>query len=682
MVFYERSAQPAGRCRRVRRGVHRAPRPACPGRGHGQATSQPTESSSTPQLRHPVTTLRRRRTPRVGGRTAAERCSIAPLCLSRSRSGTHTAALVARTTNGAAAAERARLSSCSPSNALLVASRRFKKKLSKPITSFLDLKTGDYVVHLNHGIGIFKGIERMSAGGVERDFLLIDYADNDKLYVSLDQINMVQRYVGLDGRQPRIDSLGKKSAWNKIRDKVKESVEEIAKDLIEIYSKRQAMRGFQFPPDTLWQEEFESKFEYEETQDQITAIEDVKDDMESPQPMERLICGDVGFGKTEVAIRAAFKAVMAGKQAAILVPTTVLGMQHFTTFKKRFEDYPINIDLISRLRTRSEINRAKQKLKNGELDIIIGTHALLARDISFKNLGLLVIDEEQRFGVQHKERLKKLRMLVDVLTLSATPIPRTLHMALAGIRELSMITTPPENRQSIDTYVLEENPDITRMAILNEIERDGQVFFVHNRVQNIESVAAGLRKLVPEASFCTAHGQMHQHELEDIIVDFVDGKYDCLISTSIIESGLDMPNVNTIIINRAETFGLSQLYQLKGRVGRSSSKAYAYLFYPKHIPLTEIQQKRLQVISEYSEIGSGFKIAMKDLEIRGSGNILGREQSGNIMEVGFDLYCQMLEDSVRKLKGQRALSIFRTPVFLKSNFFIPGDIHNRREAED
>ncbi|MBN2403092.1 MAG: transcription-repair coupling factor [Spirochaetes bacterium] len=549
--------------------------------------------------------------------------------------------------------------------------KQFKKKSSKPIASFLDLKPGDYVVHLNHGIGVFKGIERMSAGGVERDFLIINYADEDKLYVSLDQINMVQRYVGLDGKTPRLDSLGKKSAWNRIRDKVKESVEEIAKDLIEIYSKRQALRGFPFPPDTMWQEEFESKFEYEETQDQITAIEDVKDDMESQQPMERLICGDVGFGKTEVAIRAAFKAVMAGKQVAVLVPTTVLAMQHFRTFKKRFSDYPVNIDLISRLRTRTEIINTKARLRAGEVDIAIGTHAILAKDILFKNLGLLVIDEEQRFGVQHKERLKKLRMLVDVLTLSATPIPRTLHMALAGIRELSMITTPPENRQAIDTYVLEENPDITRMAILNEIERGGQVFFVHNRVQTIEGVAESLRLLVPEATFRTAHGQMHEHELEDIIIDFVDGKFDCLVSTSIIESGLDMPNVNTIIINRAETFGLSQLYQLKGRVGRSNVKAYAYLFYPRHIPLTEIQQKRLQVISEYSEIGSGFKIAMKDLEIRGSGNILGREQSGNIMEVGFDLYCQMLEDSVRKLKGQKPVSLFRTPVFLKTNFYIP-----------
>lgn len=561
--------------------------------------------------------------------------------------------------------------------------KQFKKKSSEPIVSFLELRQGDYVVHVNHGIGIFQGIERMSAGGVERDFLIIEYAEGDRLYVSLDQIPMVQRYVGLDGKTPRIDLLGRKSAWNRIKEKVKESVEETAKELIEIYSKRKALRGFRYPPDTEWQEEFESKFEYEETTDQITAIEDVKDDMESEQPMERLICGDVGFGKTEVAIRAAFKAVMAGKQVAMLVPTTVLAMQHFRTFKDRFHDYPINIDMISRFRTRGEVNGIKEKLKKGEIDIIIGTHALLARDISIKNLGLLIIDEEQRFGVRHKERLKKLRMLVDVMTLSATPIPRTLHMALAGIRELSTINTPPENRQSIDTYVLEENPDIIRMAILKEIEREGQAFFVHNRVDTIEAVAESLKELVPEATFRAAHGQMKEHELEDIMIDFLNKKFDVLVCTTIIESGLDMPNVNTIIINRADTFGLSQLYQLKGRVGRSVKKAYAYLFYPSHIPLSEVAQKRLQVIAEYSGIGSGFRIAMKDLEIRGSGNILGREQSGNIMDVGFDLYCQMLEDSVRRLKGEKPLSIFRTAVYFKTDFYLPesyiGDERNKIE---
>ncbi len=548
---------------------------------------------------------------------------------------------------------------------------QFKKKRTKPIESFLDLKEGAYVVHINHGIGIFKGIERMSAGGVERDFLLIEYADSDKLYVSLDQITMVQRYIGIDGKKPRIDNLGKKSAWNRIRDKVQRSVEEIAGDLIEIYSKRRALKGFQYPPDTMWQEEFESKFEYEETPDQITTIEDVKDDMESPQPADRVICGDVGFGKTEVAIRASFKAVMAGKQVAMLVPTTVLAMQHLNTFTERFIDYPINIEMLSRFRTRGEINEIRKKLSSGEIDILIGTHALLSKSTVFKNLGLLIVDEEQRFGVTHKEQLKKLRTLVDVITLSATPIPRTLHMAVAGIRDLSIISTPPENRQPIDTYVLEENPDIIRMAITREIERNGQVFYVHNRVETIEAQQIILRELIPEATFCIAHGQMKEDELEEVMIDFLAGKYDVLISTTIIESGLDMPNVNTIIIDRADTFGLSQLYQLKGRVGRSMRKAYAYLFHPRYSPLTETAQKRLQVIAEYSELGSGYKIAMKDLEIRGSGNILGREQSGNIMDVGFDLYCQMLEDAVRKLKGEKPTRIFRTPVFLNTNFYIP-----------
>ncbi len=549
--------------------------------------------------------------------------------------------------------------------------KHFKSKKSRPIESFLDLKPGDYVVHINHGIGTFEKIERMTAGGVERDFLLIEYADSDKLYVALDQINLVQKYVGIEGRKPRIDCLGKKSAWNKIRDKVKESVEETAKELIKIYAKRNALKGFRYPPDTQWQEEFEALFEFEETPDQMSAIEDVKDDMEADKPMDRLICGDVGFGKTEVAIRSAFKAVMAGKQVAILVPTTVLAMQHYSTFRKRFKRFPINIEMMSRFRTKSELAKTKHRLAEAEVDIVIGTHALVANDVKIKNLGLLIIDEEQRFGVKHKEQLKKFRTMVDVLTLSATPIPRTLHMSMAGIRDLSVITTPPENRQSIETYVIEENPDILRQAILDEINREGQVFYVYNRVQTIEVQMIMLQKLVPEASFCIAHGQMHEHELEEIMIDFMDKKYDVLISTTIIESGIDMPNVNTIIIDRADTFGLSQLYQLKGRVGRSVRKAYAYLFYPRHASMTEEAQKRLKVISENSELGSGFKIAMKDLEIRGSGNILGREQSGSIMEVGFDLYCQMLEDAVARMKGEEVKDYFRTPVFIKSDFFIP-----------
>jgi len=549
--------------------------------------------------------------------------------------------------------------------------KHFKRKGSRPIESFLELNPGDYVVHINHGIGIFKSIERMSAGGVERDFLLIEYEGDDKLYVSLDQISLVQKYIGLEGKKPRIDSLGKKSAWNRIRDRVKESVEEIAKELIKIYSQRSALRGFRFPPDTQWQEEFESLFEFEETPDQLTAIEDVKDDMESDKPMDRLVCGDVGFGKTEVAIRASFKSVMAGKQVAILVPTTILAMQHFETFKKRFQGYPINIEMVSRFRTKGEIIKIKQKLNEAEVDIVIGTHALLSADVKIKNFGLLIIDEEQRFGVKHKEQLKKFRTTVDVLTLSATPIPRTLHISMAGIRDLSIIATPPDSRQSIETYVLEDNADILREAILTETGRGGQVFYVYNRVQTIETQMIMLQKLIPEATFCVAHGQMHEHELEDIMIDFMNRKYDVLISTTIIESGLDMPNVNTIIINRADTFGLSQLYQLKGRVGRSSRKAYAYLFYPRHTSLTEDAQKRLQVISEYSDLGSGFKIAMKDLEIRGAGNIIGFEQSGNIMDVGFDLYCQMLEEEIKILKGENIKPYHRTSVFFKTDFYIP-----------
>ena len=549
--------------------------------------------------------------------------------------------------------------------------KHFKRKGSRPIESFLELKPGDYVVHINHGIGIFNSIERMSAGGVERDFLLIEYEGDDKLYVSLDQISLVQKYIGLEGKKPRIDSLGRKSAWNRIRDKVRESVEEIAKELIKIYSQRSALKGFRFPPDTQWQEEFESLFEFEETPDQLTAIEDVKDDMESEKPMDRLVCGDVGFGKTEVAIRASFKSVMAGKQVAILVPTTILAMQHYETFKKRFQGYPINIEMVSRFRTKGEVIKIKQKLNEAAVDIVIGTHALLSADVKIKNFGLLIIDEEQRFGVKHKEQLKKFRTTVDVLTLSATPIPRTLHISMAGIRDLSIIATPPESRQSIETYVLEDNADILREAILAETGRDGQVFYVYNRVQTIETQMVMLQKLVPEATFCIAHGQMHEHELEDIMIDFMNRKYDVLISTTIIESGLDMPNVNTIIINRADTFGLSQLYQLKGRVGRSSRKAYAYLFYPRHTALTEDAQKRLQVISEYSDLGSGFKIAMKDLEIRGAGNIIGFEQSGNIMDVGFDLYCQMLEDEIKLLKGENIKPYHRTSVFFKTDFYIP-----------
>ncbi len=560
--------------------------------------------------------------------------------------------------------------------------REFKKKSSRPIDSFLDLKPGDYVVHINHGIGIFQKIERMAAGGVERDFLLIEYADGDKLYVSLDQITMVQKYIGIEGRKPRIDCLGKKSAWNRIKEKVQKSVEEVAAELIKIYSARRALKGFQFPPDTLWQEEFESQFDYEETPDQITAIEDVKDDMENPRPMDRLICGDVGFGKTEVAIRAAFKAVMAGRQVAILVPTTVLAMQHFTTFKKRFTGYPIDIDMISRFRTPGEIARIKAQLKEGKIDIVIGTHALLAKDMIIKNLGLLVIDEEQRFGVQHKEQLKKFRTLVDVMTLSATPIPRTLHMAMAGIRDLSIILTPPENRQSIETYVMEDNPDILRMAIMNEIERGGQVFYVHNRVQTIEAHAVMLRELVPEATCGVAHGQMHEHELEDVMIDFLNRKYDVLVSTSIIESGLDMPNVNTIIINRADTFGLSQLYQLKGRVGRSMRKAYAYLFYPKHRPLTEEAHEAPS--GHLRVLGAGKRVQDRD---EGPGDPGCRQHPGpgavgEHHRGGFRAVSADARGRGPAAQGRAGLVAVPDPALPENRFLHSRCIHRRREAED
>jgi transcription-repair coupling factor (superfamily II helicase) len=549
--------------------------------------------------------------------------------------------------------------------------RSFKSGKSKAIDSFLDLSPGDRVVHVNHGIGIFTDIERMSAGGIEKDYIVLEYAGGDKLFVALDQLNMIQKYTGIDGREARIDSLGKKSAWNRIKQKVQETVDEIAEELIAIYARRKQHKGFRFPSDTVWQEEFEARFEYEETADQMSAIEDVKDDMEKESPMDRLVCGDVGFGKTEVAIRAAFKAAMSGKQTAILVPTTILALQHFNNFKKRYEGYPVEIDMISRFRSSADIRRTKQGLSNGEIDIIIGTHAILSEDTFIKNLGLLIIDEEQRFGVKHKEKLKKYRSQVDVLTLSATPIPRTLHMSLAGIRGLSIISTPPENRQAIETFVLEDNPEIIKMAIERELERNGQLFYVHNRVQDMEKKTDFIKSLVPEARVAVAHGQMEEHELENIMIDFLEYKYDILLSTTIIESGVDMPRVNTIIVDRADAFGLSQLYQLKGRVGRSDKQAYAYFFYPRHMVINETAMKRLNVISEFTELGSGFKVAMRDMEIRGAGNLLGREQSGCIVDVGFDLYCAMLEEAVRKIKGEKPLKLFRTPVFFNINTFIP-----------
>ncbi|WP_243393282.1 transcription-repair coupling factor [Leptospira perolatii] len=546
---------------------------------------------------------------------------------------------------------------------------RFKKQSSKAIQSFLDLKEGDHVVHVNHGVGKFVKIERVNAGGKERDFLKLEYHGGDSLFVPLDQISLVQRYVGGTER-PRLDSLGK-STWKKTKERVQKAVEGLAEDLVKMYSNRIKLQGYSFPPDTIYQEEFEAEFEYEETPDQIDAIEAVKKDLESPRPMDRLICGDVGYGKTEVAIRAAFKVSMAGRQSMLLAPTTILALQHYNTFKKRFENYPIRVELVSRLKTAGEIRKTLADFSAGKVDMVIGTHAILSSSVHPKNLGLLIIDEEQRFGVNHKESIKKIKNLVDVLTLTATPIPRTLHMALTGIRELSIIATPPKNRQSVETYVLEEDDDLVRDAIRRELERHGQVFYLYNRVESIERETKYLNELVPEASIGVLHGQMTEDEIEETLLDFYGRKYDILVTTTIIESGIDIPNVNTLLIKRADLFGLSQLYQIRGRVGRSDRKAYAYLLLPRDRVVTEDAEKRLNTIYEYQELGSGFKVAMRDLEIRGAGNLLGKEQSGDIMEVGFDLYVRMLEEAIAKIKGEEIPIEVRTAINLETNFFIP-----------
>ncbi len=549
--------------------------------------------------------------------------------------------------------------------------RRFKGSASSPIESFLDLKEGDYVVHVNYGVGQFHSLERVKAAGRERDFLVLEYADDDRLYVPLDQISLVQKYAS-PMESPKLDSLGKAS-FKKVKERVEKRVEEFAQELIKIYAIRMSQQGLAFPEDTAWQDEFESEFPYSETPDQLAAIESVKRDMESVRPMDRLICGDVGYGKTEVAIRAAFKAVMSGRQVIFIAPTTILAMQHHRNFSQRFTDYPIKVDWISRFRTRGEINGVKRSLREGEVDIVIGTHALLARDMHVKNLGLLIVDEEQRFGVAQKEAIKNMKKLVDVLTLTATPIPRTLHMSLVGIRDVSIIQTPPQDRLPVRTYVMEDSEPILTEAIRREVERGGQVFYLHNRVETIHIVAERLRSLMPDLSFAVLHGQMEDDQIEDVLLDFLERRYEVLVTTTIIESGIDMPNVNTLIIDRADTFGLAQLYQIRGRVGRSNRQAYAYLFFPEKRALTETAQKRLNTILEYQELGSGFKVAMRDLEIRGAGNVLGREQSGDIVEVGYELYVKLLDEAVRRYKGEKVEADVRTAINLKSDFFIPED---------
>jgi len=525
------------------------------------------------------------------------------------------------------------------------------KRAVTPESFFADVKPGDYVVHIEHGIGVFQGLVKLDFEGVEREYLQVDYAENDRLYVPIHQADRLSRYVGVDDRSPQLNRLGT-ADWNTVKRRAKRAVEEIANELLEIYAAREVASGHAFTGDTPWQNELEAAFPYVETEDQLRAIEQVKGDMEKPKPMDRLICGDVGYGKTEVALRAAFKAAMDGVQVVVLVPTTVLAQQHYQTFVERLRPYPVFVEMLSRFRSKKEQKQILEGMRNGAVDIIIGTHRLLQKDIEFKSLGLLIIDEEQRFGVSHKERLKKMRTEVDVLTLTATPIPRTLHMSLAGVRDMSTIDTPPEERLSIRTTAAEYDETLIRTAILRELDRGGQVYFVHNRVRGIEHMAQRLARIVPEATLAIAHGQMPERLLERVMMDFMEGKSDVLVCTSIIESGLDIPNANTIVINRADRFGLAQLYQLRGRVGRGAVRAYAYLLTPNNYELSESARKRLEAIAEASELGAGFRIAMRDLEIRGAGELLGARQHGHIAAVGFDLYCRLLARSVRELKGE------------------------------
>ncbi|MBN3552987.1 transcription-repair coupling factor [Fictibacillus nanhaiensis] len=530
--------------------------------------------------------------------------------------------------------------------------RKQKMTNAERIKSYSELKVGDYVVHVNHGIGKYLGIETLEIKGVHKDYLHIKYSGNDKLYVPVEQIDQVQKYVGSEGKEPKIYSLGG-SDWKKVKSRVKSSVQDIADDLIKLYAEREASRGYAFAEDGAEQSEFEGSFPYQETDDQLRAIEEIKKDMESVRPMDRLLCGDVGYGKTEVAIRAAFKAIMDGKQVAFLVPTTILAQQHFETFRERFSEFPITIGSISRFRSKKEQNEVLKGLKAGTVDIAIGTHRLLSKDVQYKDLGLLIIDEEQRFGVTHKEKIKTLKSNVDVLTLTATPIPRTLHMSMLGVRDLSVIETPPENRFPVQTYVMDYNGSLVREAIEREMGRGGQVYFLYNRVDSIERMAEQISMLVPDCRVAYAHGQMSENELESVMLEFLEGNYDVLVSTTIIETGVDIPNVNTLIVYDADKMGLSQLYQLRGRVGRSNRVAYAYFTYQRDKVLTEVAEKRLQAIKEFTELGSGFKIAMRDLSIRGAGNLLGAQQHGFIDSVGFDLYSQMLEEAIQERKGNK-----------------------------
>lgn len=551
--------------------------------------------------------------------------------------------------------------------------KKKKKKTQydgRSIQNFTELNIGDYVIHENHGVGVYEGIEKITVDKVVKDYVKIRYADGGNLYVLATGLEVLQKFSSGEGKKPKMNKLNS-AEWKKTKSRVQSSVRMVAKELVELYAQRENQAGFQFDKDSHWQREFEEMFPYEETDDQMSAINATKRDMESTKIMDRLICGDVGFGKTEIAIRAAFKAVESGKQVAFLVPTTILAQQHYNTFVQRMKDFPMTIGMLSRFRTPAQQKKDLENLKKGKLDIIVGTHRLLSKDVEFKNLGLLIVDEEQRFGVTHKEKIKMLRKDVDVLTLSATPIPRTLHMSLVGIRDMSVLEEPPVDRLPIQTFIVEQNDEIIREAIRRELARKGQVFYVYNRVQHIGDLASHLRELVPDANIAVAHGQMSARELEKVMYQFIEGDIDVLVSTTIVETGLDISNVNTLLVHDADQLGLSQLYQLRGRVGRSNRTAYAFLMYRRNKVLREVAEKRLQAMREFTELGSGFKIAMTDLEIRGAGSLLGEQQHGHMEAIGYDLYCKMLNEAVRQYKGEEVKKDFETTVDVNVDAFIP-----------
>jgi transcription-repair coupling factor (superfamily II helicase) len=536
--------------------------------------------------------------------------------------------------------------------------------------SYKDLKPGDHIVHLDYGIGIYRGTTILKVGTEENEFLTLEFADHDKVYVPIDALHLVQKYLGAGGETPALSKLGS-GAWKRTKRRVKAAIRETAQELLRLYAARAIKPGFAFSPDTHWHEDFRETFEFEATDDQWRAIDDVKTDMEKPHPMDRLVCGDVGYGKTEVALRAAFKAIMDGKQVALLVPTTILALQHWQTFCQRFAAYPVTVEMLSRFRPVVEQKQVVEGLRAGRVDVVLATHRILQKDVQFKNLGLLIIDEEHRFGVAHKERLKQLYPEVDVLTLTATPIPRTLHLSMVGIRDMSVIETPPPNRLAVRTYVLKFGEAVIQEAMTRELDRGGQIFFVHNRVESIGAMYRYLHRIVPQARIAVAHGQLPEQQLERVMVRFINREVDVLLCTTIIESGLDIPSANTIIINRADRFGLAQLYQLRGRVGRDQSQAYAYLLIPGERILAGLPWERLKAMLEFADLGSGLRLAMRDLEIRGAGNILGNQQSGHIGAVGFDLYCKLMEEAIRELKGEQVTDERELQVVLKIGGSIP-----------